>query len=93
MNKFTIYIYIYNSFPETISGVNLNIKMNELTPYTYTYNPFPETISGVNLTIKMNEFTLNIHIYNSFPKNHIWSKFDHKWEGIYSIYIYYEQLS
>ena len=58
-----LYAYFYDSFPETISGVNLTIKMNEFTLYTHIYNTFPETISGINLTIEMNEFTLYIYIY------------------------------
>ena len=69
----SLYAYIYNSFPETISGVNLTIKMNEFTLYSYIYNSLPETISGVNLTIKMNEFTLYIYIMNNCHSTHLFT--------------------
>ena len=55
----SLYTYIYNSFPETISGVNLTIEMKEFTLYVYVMNKysthlFTSSLSGGHLQIQVN---------------------------------------
>ena len=53
--------YIYNSFPETISGVNLVIKMNKFTLYALIHDEqhhsthlFTSSLFGGHLQIQVN---------------------------------------